>query len=419
MSGASDPATSSAAAPAAAGSRPLHERAALSRLLAPASVALVGASPNPKSLGGRTLANLAHFPGRLYPVNAKYPDLNGTPCYPSVSSLPEAPDCVVLAVPKEAIGPVLDECAARGAGAAVVLASGYAETEVPENGAAQAHMAALAARHGMRVVGPNCVGVANRVTGLHAAFAEFSPSELIPGNRVGLVSQSGALGLGLSHAAERGASITHVLTCGNSADVDVADYLAWLAEDDACDAIALAFEGVASAARLEEAARRVRAAGKRIAVCKLATSPTGQAATRFHTNTQVGEPAAWDALFARAGMLRITRIESLMETASFLAKTRGRRIAPGAAVISGSGGTAILAIDAAARHGVATPQPAPATAARLAAAIPAFGSPRNPCDATAEATRNPDSLFACADAMLSDPAYGALVIPGAGPNRQR
>jgi len=391
--------------------RPVHDRAALQRLLAPASVALVGASGNPKSLGGRTLANLAHFPGRLYPVNAKYPELAGQTCYPSVAALPEAPDCVVLAVPKDSIGPLVAECAARGAGSVVVMASGYAETGDAGDAALQVEMAELSRRHGMRIVGPNCVGVANRITGLHAAFAEFSPSTLIEGNRVGLVAQSGALGLGLSHAAERGASITHILTCGNSCDVDVADYLAWLADDPACDAIALAFEGLEDPARLEAAALRVRAAGKRVAVCKLATSATGQAAARFHTNTRIGDPADWDTLFARTGMLRITRIETLMETAAFLAKTRGRTLAPGAAVISGSGGTAILAIDAAARHGVATPQPGAATVERLRAAIPSFGSPRNPCDATAEATRNPESLFACADAMLADPAYGALVIP--------
>jgi acyl-CoA synthetase (NDP forming) len=317
---------------------------------------------------------------------------------------------VVVAVPGEAVESVLVECGERSVGAAVILASGYAETGNPDDAAAQERVRSIGVKYGIKLVGPNCVGVACRPHGLHAAFAEFSPSVLIPGNRVGLVAQSGALGMGLSHAAEHGASISHVLTCGNSCDVDVADYVAYLAEDEDCDAIALAFEGLADPRRLEEAAHIALRNGKRVAACKLATSAAGMAAARFHTGTATGTPEYWSAMFARAGVLNIARIEALMESASFLAKNR-RPVAPGAAIISGSGGTAILAVDAAARHGVATPQPGPATMQRLRDAIPSFGSPRNPCDATAQATRNPDSLLACADAMLSDAQYGALVIP--------
>lgn len=390
--------------------RPLYRGSALQRLLSPQSVALVGASANPQALGGRTLANLAGFGGRLYPVNAKYPELAGRICYPSVAALPEAPDCVVLAVPKEGIEALLRDCAARGAGAVIILASGYAETGVPADAADQQRLVAIAAQHDLRLVGPNCVGVANQVHGLHAAFAEFSPTTLISGNRIGLVAQSGALGLGLSHAAERGASVAQVLTCGNSCDVDVADYVAWLATEASCDAIALAFEGLAVPRHLEEAARLAAHHGKRIAAIKLAVSAAGQDAARFHTHTRTGSATEWQELCARTGMVRVTRIEALMETAAFLAKHRGP-LAPGAAIISGSGGTAILAVDAAARYGVATPQPAAATVARLRAAIPPFGAARNPCDATAQATRHPQSLLDCAQAMLADPAYGALVIP--------
>ncbi len=392
------------------GYRPPFRPRDLARLLVPASVALVGASSNPAALGGRTLANLAGFPGRLYPVNPRYPELAGRTCYPSVAALPEAPDCVVLAVPRDTVESVALECGERGAGALIVLASGYAETGSHDDSAAQAKLASIAEHYGMRLVGPNCVGVASRPAGLHAAFAEFPPSTLVEGARVGLVAQSGALGLGLSHAAERGASVSHVLTCGNSADVDVADYVAYLAEDDHCDAIALAFEGMASGARLQGAAQRALANGKRIAACKLGISPAGIAAARFHTATDTGDPKVWHALFSGSGILEVTRIETLMETAAFLAKWP-ERPASGVAIISGSGGTGILAADAAARHGVATPQPGPDTALRLRDAIPEFGSPRNPCDATAQATRNPESLRLCADAMLADPAYGALVIP--------
>jgi len=398
--------------------RSVYRHTELQRLLQPASVALVGASANAASLGGRTLANLAAFPGRLYPVNARHAELGGRTCYPSITALPEAPDCVVLAVPQEAVEAVAVECAQRGAGAVIVLASGYAETGLLEDAAAQQRLLDIGMAHGMRVVGPNCVGVANRAHGLHAAFAEFPPSALIPGTRIGLVAQSGALGLGLSHAAESGSSISHVLTCGNSCDVDVADYVAFLAEDAGCDAIALVFEGLPDPARLLAAARLAAARGKRIAACKLGMSEAGRAAARYHTHTATGDPAAWPDLFRQAGIVQVARIESLLETAAFLAKAPASGplagadgAAVGAAIVSGSGGTAILATDAASRHGVPVPQPAEHTAARLRAALPPFGSPRNPCDATAQATRNPESLLECADAMLADPQYGSLVIP--------
>lgn len=408
-------------------SRGVYRPEDMQRLLNPKSVALVGASANPVSLGGRTLANLSEFRGTVFPVNLGHAELLGRKCYPSVEHLPESPDCVVLAIPKEMVATVTAQCVTKGAGAIIVLASGYAEmaddraqeawTGMSSGAQAQLDLTRVAALANMRVVGPNCVGVARQATGLRAAFAEFSSSESVPGARVGLVAQSGALGLGLSHAAERGVSVSHVLTCGNSCDVDVADYVAWLAQDDGCDAIALVFEGLADPGRLREAAALARAAGKRIAACKVGMSDPGRSAVRFHTHTDAGEPDFWPEFFLGEGIVRVSRIECLMETAAFLAKAprppasgqpgQGR----GVAVVSGSGGTAILAVDAASRHGVETPQPGPRTEALLRAAIPAFGSSRNPCDATAQATRNPQSLIDCANAMLADEHYFALVIP--------
>lgn len=418
-----------------------YGRADLQRLLAPRSVALVGASANPASLGGRTLANLASFPGPLYPVNERHAELAGRRCYPSVAALPEAPDLVVLAVPAAAVAGVAAQAAARGAGALVVLASGYAETGEAAGQAAQAALAELARTRGLRVVGPNCVGLASRPAGLHAAFAEFSPSVLAAGRRIGLVSQSGALGMGLSHAAEHGLSISHVLTCGNSCDVDVADCVAWLAEDPDCDAIALAFEGLADAGRLAQAARLAAQHGKPIAACKLGQSAAGRAAAAFHSACPTGTPADWQALCADGGIVPVTRIEALMDTAAFLAKAQRLHAAgaqtplaadvpappaadvpappvpappvtvPGLAVLSGSGGTGILAVDAAERHGLATPQPAEATVACLRALLPPFGAPRNPCDLTAQVSRDPASLLGCAEALLADPCFGALLLP--------
>jgi acyl-CoA synthetase (NDP forming) len=389
---------------------PLPRCTGLDRLLRPATVALVGASANPRSLGGRTLANLAGFPGRLYLVNPNQSDIAGRPCHPDIGSLPEPIDCVVLAIPSESVEDVARQCAQARCGAIVVLASGYSETCEMQGIAAQARLLAVARDAGMRVVGPNCVGVANQVHGLHAAFAEFPQSERVPGCHIGLVSQSGALALALSQAAEHGVSFSQVLTCGNSCDVDVADYVAFLAAEPQCDAIALAFEGLANPKRLVDALAMAASKGKWAAVCAVGTSAAGRDAVRHHTATDPCDPALLDALRRQPGVVVVERIEALVETAAFLAKAPVPR-ASGVAVLSGSGGTGILAVDAAARAGVPTPQPSSETAGRLRAALPAFASPRNPCDATAQATRNPESVLACAEALLADPAYGALVLP--------
>jgi acetyl-CoA synthetase len=383
---------------------------ALDRLLKPSSVALVGASANPRSLGGRTLANLRGFPGRLYLVNPNQAEIDGLPCHGLVSALPEPVDCVVLAIPSESVESVVRECAGARAGAVVVLASGYAETGTQQGEQAQQRLAHIAAEAGMRIVGPNCVGVASHVHGVHAAFAEFPKPHAGADRTVGLVSQSGAVALALSQAAERGVSFSHVLTCGNSCDVDVADYVAFLADESSCNAIALAFEGLRDPARLQPAIERARARAKPVAICRLGTSPAGREAVRFHTGTDPGPASLLEFVRGMPGVAVVDRVEALIDTAVFLAKAPPPNRA-GVAVLSGSGGTGILSVDAAMRWGVATPQPGAATTARLAAAIPYFGSPRNPCDVTAQATRNPESLLACAEALLDDPAYGALVIP--------
>jgi acetyl-CoA synthetase len=280
--------------------------------------------------------------------------------------------------------------------------------------AAQDALARIARAADLRLVGPNTTGFANLVTGAHCGFAEFPHGYRPSRSTVAIVSQSGAMGLGLSQAAEHGVSISHVLTAGNSADVDVADFLAALAVEPEVHAVAFAFEGIASPERLEEAARAVIAAGKPVAAIKLGRSAAGAAAARWHTASETGEAGAWSNLFARCGIVEVADLGRLIETASFLAKTADLprpSATPAIAILSSSGGMGILAADAAARHGITTPQPSDETARALAANLPSFGSPRNPCDATAQATSNPESLVRCADALLAEPCFDALVLP--------
>ncbi len=197
--------------------RNLYMRAELDRLIAPRSIAIVGASPRAGSFGLRTLENLAHFRGAIWPVNAKYQEIGGHPCYASLAALPGKPDLVALVVPREGVEAALGEAAAAGAGGVVVYASGYGEMAHDEGGAAQRRLAGIARAARMPMLGPNCMGLVNHELGVGVSFIpEYSkmPRTLGP---IAFVSQSGALGYCLAQAAERGLGFRYFFSTGNSA----------------------------------------------------------------------------------------------------------------------------------------------------------------------------------------------------------
>ena len=390
--------------------RAAYTRAELERLIAPRSVAIVGASPRAGSFGIRTLENLAQYAGEVFPVNAKYEAIGALRCYPSLASLPRAPDCVVLAVPRDGAEGALEEAAAAGAGAAIVFASGYGEMAREDAGRAQRRLGDIARAANMRLLGPNCMGLVNHALRAGVTFlSEYARAPQGAGS-IAVVSQSGALGYSLAQAWERGLGIRYFFSAGNSADVDVGDLVAAMAEDPEVRAIACLFEGAASAARLREAGERARAAGKPVVVFKLGTSADGAAAARSHTGSLAGSAVAWRALFERAGFVPVDDFDALLEYAKFFAAA-GRPGARGAAAISGSGGAGVMAADKAAVHGVPMPQPLPATVEKLRAIVPEFGAARNPCDPTAQVLNIPDSFGRCCRALLDDPQYGVLVVP--------
>lgn len=390
--------------------RRLYSHAELRRLIAPERVAIIGATPRPGAFGERVLANLGSFRGAIDLVNGKYDRIGERPCYPSIAALPSPPDCAVITVAREAVEAVVEECVAAGVGGAIVFASGYAETAKPERIAQQERLAAIARRSGIPIVGPNCIGVSNYVTGSRITFMPSSDAAPPTRPAIGIASQSGALGYALSQAIERGVAVSHVLTSGNSCDVDMADYVAYLADDPACRAIALLFEGMAEPRRLIEAAERATAAGKAVVACKLAVGESGAAAALSHTGSLAGAEAAYRAAFERAGVAMVENCEALMELAAFFAKVPPPK-ARGVAVIATSGGAAIMAADKADAHGVSLPQPDEPARLVLESRIPEFGSARNPCDITAQVLNDPESFPACARAMLADQHFGALVVP--------
>lgn len=391
-----------------AADREPYTRAQLQRLIAPRSIALVGASTRPASFGMRSLENLAHYKGAIYPVNPKYQRIGELACYPSLKDLPEAPDCALLVVPREGVEAALHEAVAAGAGGAIIYASGYGEMAGEDAGAAQRRLAQIGRAAGMPILGPNCMGLVNHELGAGMSFIpEYSamPRHVGP---IAFVSQSGALGYCLAQAAERGVGFRYFFSAGNSSDVDVADLIAAMAEDEGVRAIACLFEGVPSAARLLQAGERARAAGKPVIVYKMGVSDDGAAAARSHTGSLAGSAVAFRALFERAGFVMVDNYEALVEHAKFFAAA-GKPRARGVAVVSGSGGAGIIAADMAARHDVPMPQPQPATVAELRKVVPEFGAARNPCDPTGQVLSVPESYGRCCRALLADPQYGVLV----------
>jgi acyl-CoA synthetase (NDP forming) len=390
--------------------RALYGRKELARLVDPQSIAVIGVSANPGGFGSRTLLNLTHFTGRTYAINPKYESLHGARCYPDLATLPEVPDCVVIALPREGVEPAVEACATAGVGGAVIYASGYAETGLPERKAQQDRLAAIAAAADLRIVGPNCFGIANNLTRAGSLFiprhAEI-PHRIGP---VGIVSQSGALGYTMVQAGERGIGFSHYFAAGNSCDVDVCDFASYLVEEPCCRAIALCFEGVKSGARLLALGDKALKAAKPIVVYKVATGTASAAVAMSHTGTLAGSDAAYRAALAHGGFSIVEDLEAMLETASFLAKAPPP-VADGVAVMATSGGAAVITSDMAESFGVPMPQPGPAAAATLKAAIPEYGSARNPCDVTAQVINDQNSFIACSTALLEDAAYGALVLP--------
>lgn len=389
--------------------RPLASTAALRRFLNPTSIAVVGASERPGAFGARVLENLAAYVGMVWPVNPRYATLAGRACFPSLEALPGVPDCVAIATPREGAAAVLHQAVAVGAGGAIVFAAGYAETGLPDRAAEQAALADAAG--GMPLLGPNCLGFTSFPLRAGVTFSA-GPGTLSPqGPAIGIVSQSGALGYALAQAVEHGVAVSHVLTTGNAAGLDVADLTAFLAEEPGCAAIACIVEGLAEPRRLVAAAALAARAGKPLLLHKMARGEQGAAAAMSHTGAVAGGHAVWQAALREAGVILAEDFGALTEMAAFFAKAPAAPRAAGVAVVSTSGGAGILAADAAERHGVPLPQPGPAAAAVLAARIPEYGAASNPCDLTAQVLNDAEALVACTKALAADPAFGAMLYP--------
>lgn len=390
--------------------RNLYRHDDLRRMLAPRSIAIVGATEKAGAFSSRTVANLAGFEGRVHLVNPRYQRIGDQPCHPSLDALPEVPDCVVVAVPQDAVLDAIEEAGRVGAGGAIVYASGFAETGIAEQVALQQRLADTAMSAGVRVLGPNCIGAINNH--LHAALTfQVGYTALAPrAGQVGLVSQSGALSYALLEGARHGQGYSHVLASGNSCDVDVLDLAAFLVDDPTCKAVACLLEGFSDLHRVRQLAELSASAGKPVIIYKTAIADSSAEVARSHTGSLAGSHDAFLAAMREHNFVVVESLAELAEAADFFAKTNAPQ-SDGVAVMATSGGAAVIAADSAARYQVPLPPAGPEAQAILDANIPDFGSSRNPCDLTAQVLNSPQSFVSCVRAILDDPGYGILILP--------
>ena len=367
----------------------------LDSLLKPRSIAVIGASDNPKRIGGVPvdLLKRAGF-SRLYPVNPKNEMVQGLKAYPEIEAVPEVVDLAIVALSADATLPMLERCHALGIKAAMVYASGYAETNEAEGMARQSELAAFAKATGMPIAGPNCMGNANFTDAIFTTFGQsFQPGE--PVGDTALLTQSGNMCATVFRMARRaGVAFSHVINTGNEASVDFSDYLDFLARDPATRSAVCYIEELRDGPKFLAAAEKFRAAGKLLGVFKVGASEKGAEATRSHTAALAGDSAAYEAAFARAGVARASELSGLADLAylhRFGDKIGGGRCA----VLSVSGAAGAILADALALAGGDTPTLPKPVQDGLAAQIPGHSMVSNPVDLTGNMVNANDFLAEC------------------------
>jgi acyl-CoA synthetase (NDP forming) len=394
----------------------VREGTDLRALFEPRSVALIGASADPRSISARPLRLLQQhgYAGGLYPVNPKYDELLGLRVYPTIASVPTAVDLALVVVPAPVVGRVLEECAAAGVRCAVVITSGFAESGAVGQ-QLQLSIADVVARNlgKFRVCGPNSEGLYNPATRLCATFSPavdpehgFVPTEAGP---IAVVSQSGGLAFALlNHAQDRGLAVGAVVSTGNEVDLSWADYADYLLDRPDIRVVLGFVEAFRQAARLVEVARKAARLQKPIVIAKIGRSEAGRRAAASHTASLVGADAAYTAVFRQLGIVRVDDVDEMLDLAAYFSIGRlpmGRRVA----VLTASGGAGAWLADACAARGLELPPPDPADQETIRSFIPAYGSVGNPVDITAQAVL--EGGFERALGVLSNSPRFDAVLP--------
>lgn len=376
----------------------------IERILQPSSVALIGASATTGTIGHHLLENLVSsgFAGVVHAVNPRGGAIEGIPVHRSILDVAGPVDLAVVAVPAAAVPAVVRECAEKEVNGVVVISAGFSEAG-PEGAALEDELLEVVRSHGMRLVGPNCIGVVNTAVGLNASFA---PTRPLPG-RVAFQSQSGGLGIALLEWTARfGIGISSFVSVGNKADVSGNDLLQYWEDDDGTDIVLLYLESFGNPRKFSRLARRISRT-KPIVAVKSGRSPSGTRAARSHTASAASPDVVVSALFAQTGVIRVDTLEELLDVTQVLASQplpRGERVA----IVGNSGGPGILAADACEAAGLEVARLSAGTATRLRELLGPNAAVANPVDMVASA--GPEAYEAALGLLIEDDNIDAVIV---------
>ncbi|MHB9092537.1 MAG: acetate--CoA ligase alpha subunit, partial [Chloroflexota bacterium] len=376
----------------------------LEAFFAPESVAVVGASRNERGLGHTVLKNMldAGFLGRIYPVNPKADYVLGLKVYPDLLSIPDKIDLVVVVVPQPLVAGVMREAVQKGAKGAVVITAGFREVG-PEGLQAEQEITRIAHEGGMRILGPNILGIIDTKTKLNATFAAAQPEE----GSIAFISQSGALLTAiLDWAVQEQVGFSKIVSLGNKADLTEIDFFRFLKDDPETRVIVAYLEGVTNGAAFREAATALTKK-KPLVVVKSGGTAAGSRAVSSHTGSLAGSEAAYDAAFKQSGILRANTMQDLFDISlafAYQPLPAGKRLG----IVTNAGGPGILATDACERKGLQLSSFTPETIATLREKLPRAAAVYNPIDVIGDATA--DRYEVAIDAALADPNVDALLI---------
>lgn len=383
----------------------------LEKLFNPGSIAILGASEDLNRIGGLTLHFLLRhgYQGRMYPVNPKYQTIRGLPCYAAVTDIPDPVDLVLIGIPRAFVFEALQQCAVKKIPFAILFSAGYAELGPPGK-TEQEKLKDFARRAGIRIVGPNCIGIINPQDRVASSFVSGLEMERIVPGGLALVTQSGGIGNTLlTRAQDRSIGLSGFVSSGNELDLEAADFLEYFLDDPRTRAIAFLLEDLKDPRKFSRAAERARKAGKPLLVLKVGRSEKGRLAASSHTGAISGADSFYDALFRQRGICRVEAVDELFETGNLFVRF-GKPTGNRAAILSTSGGSGALLADLAAEHGIELPLPSNTTRTRLKEWTPAVSTITNPMDITTQFMNDPEAISAYLHAFAEDGRFDFLIV---------
>jgi acyl-CoA synthetase (NDP forming) len=379
-------------------------------LFNPRTVAVVGASDDPSRIGGLPLRFLRRhgYGGKIFPVNPRYREISGLPCFPSLTHIPDGVDLALVAVPRKSVREALEQCAAKKVPYAILFSAGYAEMG-PEGRKEQEELGRFVREAGIRVVGPNCIGIINVHRHVTASFMTgLEIDSLVPG-AIGLITQSGGIGNSVfTRGLDRSIGLSYFISSGNELDLEVSDFLEYLVRDDSTRSIAILLEDLKNLRRFSAAADRAFREGKPIVALKVGRSEKGREAASSHTGAMSGPASLYEGFFRQKGICQVGDIDDLLEVANLFSCPKppaGNRIA----VLTTSGGSGALMADLASDHQLCLPRPSADTRHRLQDVVPAVASIANPMDITTQFMNDPDVVARYLQVFAGDENFDVLV----------